>query len=322
MPGAHNPSSCLAGMRTPLRHRKHNCTKLRLRTGTGRARARPRSPLPAAAHGPGGAARGALPAARPRSHLSGPYGTAAPSGAAPATRPIVGSPRHPVRPLRLQPAPERPWVLPRHGRGPTGWGGGKGPRSRTEHSRHTEGRADARETSTHTPAKQNLSGGGRPPTHRYLTRPDTARLAETFLKVPKTPPRQGKDRAWTGGTSRPARPLARCRAERQPLPLTFPRLRLISSPAGCNFQSFPQLPSSRGAAGEGTERRGKVAAAAGIRWPWRGGRRSGRRAEPVAAAPVPGSAGAGSACAVRGGRGGGSWRGAASAARGDARRIC
>lgn len=322
MPGADNPSSCLAGMQTPLRHRKHNCTKLRLQTRDGTRPCPPSVPAPGSRTQARRRCRGALPAARPRSHLSGPYGTAAPSGAAPATRPIVGRPRRPVRPLRLQPAPERPWVPPRHGRGPTGWGGGKGPRSRTEHSRHTAGRADARETSTHTPAKQNLSGGSRPPTPRYLTRPDTARLAETFPKVPKNPPRQGKDRAGTGGTSRPARPRARCRAERQPLPLTFPRLRLISSPAGCNFQSFPQLPSSRGAAGEGTERGGKVAAAAGIRWPWRGGRRGGRRTEPVAAAPVPGSAGAGSACAVRGGRGGGSWRGAASAARGDARRIC
>lgn len=94
------------------------------------------------------------------------------------------------------------------------------------------------------------------------------------------------------------------------MPLTFPRLRLISWLAGCNFQSFPQLPSSTGAAGEGAERRGKVAAAtaAGIRWPSRR-----RRGEPVPCA-AGGAGRRGAAAAGEGLR-------AAIAACGDARRF-
>ncbi|XP_063179932.1 proline-rich protein HaeIII subfamily 1-like [Chroicocephalus ridibundus] len=216
-----------------------------------------------------------VPEGSPPVPLSGPQRGSFPRRPPPAPRPAVGSPPRPLSPQRLHPAPEPPWVPPAPrdtAPAPQEEGAAKGPPSQP-YAR--QGRSTENSSSTPRSRQTKLARGRPPPPHEpppslpALTRPNFPKPSQ---KNPP-PPRPVKGKRPGGGTGRPPRLRARRRADRsgsRPVPLTFPRLRLIPSLAGCNFQSFPQLPSSTRAPGEGAERGGKVAAtaaAAGIRWP-------------------------------------------------------
>lgn len=213
--------------------------------------------LRAARHRPGGGAPGGRTPASPT--CSAPTGQLPwrPPGA-PRSQPTAGSWHRPLSSSSRSPAGTRTSAT-----APQDARLAEDPPDLQTH--HPPGRASARGTALPLTLPRSKTCQGRlcppsPATLPALTRSNFPKPSRRSQKY-----RPGRSRTTSGWRDRPAPhwlPAAAGRGgvERRgsgPVPLTFPLLRLISSLAGCNFQRFPQLPSSTGATGEAAARRGE-----------------------------------------------------------------
>lgn len=233
------PGTCSAGMYTPnMQLHRTQSTLPHCQDGMHPARPSATACSGPLRHGPSGGAwltstppTAPLPPAPVRSRQGSSPGAlpcfplpSAPWGASSVLPTLWGSSNRPLPVRSCGPAPHR--------RGTRQTNPAPGPSTARTHQAEQTGRKLLFRSRC---CEEKLAGRRLFP-HHHLARPDTAQLTQTLPKVSQNPtPADQRQRLGTGQNSRP-------------VPLTFTRLRLISSLAGCNFQSFPQLPSSTGTA--------------------------------------------------------------------------